>query len=61
MFDKEALKIHLRGKYKDKGLEHKYEPENGANWFFAKPQAHGGILTCLNYAAWRIGEPVQRA
>jgi hypothetical protein len=31
MFDKEALKIHLRGKYKDKGLEHKYEPENGAN------------------------------
>jgi len=52
MFQDEALKLRLKGKLEGIGLEHKYEPENGANWFFAKPIAHGGIITGLNYAAW---------
>lgn len=52
MFQDEALKLRLKGKLKDIGLEHKYEPENDSNWFFAKPVAHGGLITGLNYAAW---------
>jgi hypothetical protein len=50
MFQDEALKLRLKAKLENVGLEHKYEPENGANWFFAKPVAHGGLITCLNYA-----------
>ena len=52
MFQDEALRLRLKGKLEGVGLEHKYEPENGANWFFAKPIAHGGLITALNYAAW---------
>lgn len=31
MFQDEALKLRLKGKLEQVGLEHKYEPENGAN------------------------------
>src|SRR4051812_21663228 len=31
MFQDEALKLRLKGKLENVGLEHKYEPENGAN------------------------------
>jgi hypothetical protein len=31
MFQDDALKLRLKAKYPEIGLEHKYEPENGAN------------------------------
>ncbi|RHZ36070.1 hypothetical protein [endosymbiont GvMRE of Glomus versiforme] len=51
MFDKRVMV--LKPREQNKGLEHKYEPETQTNWFFLPSKVYAGLITCLNYCAWK--------
>ncbi|CFW93312.1 protein of unknown function [endosymbiont DhMRE of Dentiscutata heterogama] len=52
MFDKRVMVLKPRDR--NKGLEHKYEPETQTNWFFCPSKVYAGLITCLNYCAWKV-------
>ena len=52
IMDERCLQLYKRGGAK--GFEHKYEPENGNNWFFLRPVIHGGFITAFNALAWKV-------
>lgn len=52
MFDKRVMV--LKPRENKKGLEHKYETETQTNWFIMPSKVYAGLITCLNYCAWKV-------